>query len=105
MWFCFNDGFVSAVESKDNPDNLVIRSRRLVDLENVVGTERDIVVGGGTDYKYRTEMTKYEWAKIVAKRVIEIDYTNFKSSTKDRPLHNLYVNMWRLHYKYQDHFS
>lgn len=105
MWICFNDGFVSAVQSKTDPDTLVIRARQLKDLENVVGTDRNIVVGGGTDYMYRTEMSKVDWAKIVALRIIDTDYSNFKNSVKRGPLRNLYLKMWNLHYNYQSHFS
>jgi len=105
MWICFNDGFISAVKSKNDPNMLVIRSRRLEDLESVVGSDRHIEVNGGTDYKYRTEITKSEWAEIVSERIMDTDYTNFKNSVKDVSLHNLYIKMWNLHYKYQDHFS
>jgi hypothetical protein len=105
MWICFNDGFISAVQSKDDPEVLVIRSRRLRDLENVVGTNRNIEVNAGTDYKYRTEISKTDWSDIVTKRIMNTDYTNFKSSVKNGPLHKLYVKMWNLHYMYQSHFS
>lgn len=105
MWICFNDGFISAVQSKDNPDVLVIRSRRLEDLENVVGSDKSIEVNAGTDYKYRTEISKSEWVQIVSDRIMDTDYTNFKNSVKSVPLYNLYHKIWNLHYKYQSHFS
>lgn len=102
MWICFNDGFISAVKSKDDPSMLVIRSRRLSDLENVVGSDRLIEVDVGTDYKYRTEISKSEWAEIVTERIMDTYYTNFKNSVKSEPLHTLYAKMWNLHYRYQD---
>lgn len=105
MWICFNDGFISAVQSKDNPNVLVIRARRLEDLESVIGSGSIIEVNAGTDYKYRTEFSKSDWADIVTKRIMSTDYTNFKDSVKSVPLYNLYHKMWNLHNKYQNHFS
>jgi len=101
MWICFSDGFISAVKSKNDPDMLVIRSRRLEELESVVGSGRHIKVNEGTDYKYRTEISKSEWAQIVSDRILETDYTNFKNSVKSVPLHDLYLKMWKLHFKHQ----
>lgn len=101
MWICFNDGFVSAVVSDTNPNNLIVRARRLEDLENVIGEGHVIYTNAGTDYKYRAEISKEDFAYIVAHEVENINYTNFKSSVKDIPLHNLYIRMWRLHRNYQ----
>ena len=95
-----NDGFVSIVESAD-PERLLVRARRLDDLENFVGSGKKILVDAGTDYKYRTTMSREEVTEVLSRRILNIDYRNFKSSTKSIGLHNLYVKMWRLHNNYQ----
>lgn len=100
MWICMNDGFVSIVESSD-PERLLVRARRLDDLENFVGSGKKILVDAGTDYKYRTTMSREEVTEVLSRRILNIDYTNFKGSTKSIGLYNLYVKIWRLHNNYQ----
>jgi len=100
MWICFNDGFVSVVKDKLNIDDLVIRSRRKEILETLF-PDREITTLTVSDYKYRTYCSKEEWSKILVDRVSDIEYTNFKDSTTDHDLHDLYGDMWMLHYQYQ----
>lgn len=100
MWFCFNDGFISAVQHRDDPETLVVRARRREILDTLF-PEQLVVVGGSTDYNYRVFIGKKEFNKIVSKRIQDIDYTNFKNSVEDDELHHLYADFWRLHYDYQ----
>lgn len=100
MWLCFNDGFVSAVQHRDKPDELVIRSRRQEILKNLF-PEKEITVGGSTDYKYRVFCHKNELMKIVSDRISNISYDNFKNSVMDDDLHDLYADFWHRHYWYQ----
>jgi hypothetical protein len=101
MWFCFNNGFVSAVENRDDKDGLVVRARR---REHLVDNfpNKNIVVGGSTDYKYRIFIGKKEFAEIIKDRIMDIDYGNFKNSVEDDDLHDLYSQFWRLHYRFQN---
>jgi hypothetical protein len=100
MWFCFNDGFVSAVQDRNNVNRLVVRARRLQDIENIF-PDKNIIVGGSTDYNYRVFVDKTEFAEMVMDRISNINYDNFKNSTHEPDLHNLYGNFWSLHYRYQ----
>ena len=100
MWHCFNDGFVSAVQDRNKLDSLVIRSRKKKILQNLF-PNAEIIVGGSTDYNYRVFCSKKEWSKIVADRIMNIGYDNFKNSVSDDDLHNLYAKFWSLHYAYQ----
>lgn len=100
MWFCFNDGFISAVADKLGINELVVRSRRREILE-ILFPEKEIVELTVSDYKYRTYCTKKELSEILVDRIDEIDYTNFKDSVVDNDLHDLYGDFWELHYKYQ----
>jgi hypothetical protein len=99
-WFCFNDAFVSAVESPDDPNVLVVRARRKEHLENLI-PNCSIITNGGTDYKYRTMIDREKFSNIVQNRVMNIDYDNFKNSVDDDSLHRLYEKFWFLHFQYQ----
>lgn len=100
MWICFNDGFVSVVKDKLNIDELVVRSRRKEILEQLF-PDNKITTLTVSDYKYRTYCSKENWSKIMVDRIQDIEYTNFKDSTTDKDLHNLYADMWMTHYQYQ----
>lgn len=99
MWFCFNDGFISAVES-GTPGELKVRARRKKHLEAIF-PGKDILVTKNTDYKYRVFCTKEELSKIVQDRIMNLNYGNFKASVDDDDLHDLYGRFWWEHYKYQ----
>jgi hypothetical protein len=100
MWLCFNDAFVSAVAGDDNL--LKVRARRKDHLINLFPDLEDkIVQTKNTDYKYRVFITRERLAEVVSKRIMDIDYGNFKASVKDWGLHNLYADFWELHYLYQ----
>lgn len=84
-----------------HPDKLLVRARRKKDLENLFGKDVLIARTPNRDYRWRTVVDREEFALLVAESIRDIDYTNFKASTADHDLHNLYASMWRQHYKYQ----
>jgi hypothetical protein len=100
MWFCFSDGFISAVQHRDDPATLVVRARRR-DILDVLFPEYKVIVGGSTDYNYRVFIDKKDFNDIVSRRIQAIDYANFKNSVEDDDLHQLYADFWQLHYEYQ----
>lgn len=93
MWIALNDSFLSIVDKAKNKDFLVVRARRPGDIEAVF-PEAVVEVGGGTDYKYRALVPRREVAQAIAERIVGIDYSNFKSSVKDRPRHDAYMKIW-----------
>jgi hypothetical protein len=101
MWLCFNDGFVSVVNDKLNINELVVRSRRPEILEELF-PEKQIKILTVSDYKYRVYCSKAEMSKIIVDRIGMINYSNFKDSVDDEELHDLYSDMWSLHYRYQE---
>ena len=101
MWLCFNDGFVSVVEDTRGINELVVRSRRREILKSLF-PEKQILVLGIADYRYRVYCSKQEMSKILVDRVDQINYNNFKDSVQDENLHDLYDQMWFLHYCYQE---
>ena len=100
MWICLNDGFISAVQTEDNPNLLKVRARRIEHLKSIFPGHK-IQISKGTDYKYRVFVTKDEMEKVMLSRIKNIDYSNFKNSVKDNDLHDLYEGFWFKHYRYQ----
>lgn len=100
MWLCFNDGFVSAVEDRYDPDGLIIRARRKAHLEALFPDEF-IHVTPKADYRYRVFISKRRFAEIVAEKIRSIDYYNFKNSVVEDELHDLYETWWFDHFQYQ----
>src|ERR1017187_2450237 len=102
MWNCFNDGFVSVVADKNNPDRLLVRARRKQDLLSVCGKDVEVLKDAGTDYRWRAFVDRNAFSALVAARFDKIDYTNFKNSVRDHDLHEMYMDFWSRHYRYQE---
>ena len=100
MWICFNDGFISAVEHRDSATLLMVRARRREILETLF-PDTEVLVGASTDYQYRVVVPKTHFSEVVASRIGEISYPNFKDSVEDHELHKLYESFWFLHRAYQ----
>jgi hypothetical protein len=95
-----NDGFVSVVASP-SPDYLLIRARRKEHLIALLPTDYPISTTLDSDYRYRTIIRRNIFAKLMAARIEEINYPNFKNSVKEASLHRLYANFWLDHFNYQ----
>jgi hypothetical protein len=102
MWICFNDGFLSVVADKNNPASLLIRARRKQDLLNVCGNDVEVLRDAGTDYRWRAFVDRKAFSALVAARIDKISYTNFKNSVADHDLHDMYMDFWSRHHRYQE---
>lgn len=100
MWICFNDGFVSAVQHREEPLLLMVRARRKEILQSLF-PNHEVTEGGSSDYQYRVVVAKEAFAVVVSERISDISYPNFKNSVEDEELHELYQRFWHLHYAYQ----
>ncbi len=100
-WLCFNDAFLSVVNHSDDKDLLVVRGCRRYHLTNVFGKDAQITVTPEKDYKYRVVADRKKVAQIIAARINQINYGNFKDSVGTEDLHELYGRFWGLHYQYQ----
>lgn len=96
MWIASKDGFYSIVDDGRHRGKLVIRSRRVDDLENL----RDYVTFGsidttsGTDYEARAWALRDDVGTGIKKMINDIDYPNFKNAVVD-PLHaEIYHRVW-----------
>ena len=93
MWICMNDAFISVVRDRNQQGNLLVRARRPQDIPSLFpGAE--VLVGVGSDYRYRASIPATEVAETVARRVRDISYDNFKASVGDVHLHDAYVQVW-----------
>src|SRR5215213_6439096 len=101
MWLCFNNAFVSVVADA-NSNLLMVRARRREHLQNLFNDEVPILIGTGTDYKYRVIVDRVTLCEVVQKVLTSLRYTSFKQSVTDQALHDLYSNFWSLHYGIQE---
>lgn len=95
MWLMLNDAFLSIVDKSTKPGRLLVRARRPGDIERVFPGV-NVRESFGTDYRYRADVPRQRVATEVAGRLMAVDYSNFKSSTKDRPLHDAYMRVWNV---------
>jgi hypothetical protein len=102
MWICFNDGFLSVVADKNNPARLMVRARRKQDLLNACRNDVEVLKDAGTDYRWRAFVERKAFSALVTARIDKIDYTNFKNSVKDHDLHDMYMDFWSRHHRYQE---
>lgn len=93
MWIILNDAFFSIVDKAGNRErDLVVRSRRADDIPKVFGV--DAVHSPHNDYAFRAEIPRASVASVIAQRITEIDYSNFKNSVDDPKLHDAYSDVW-----------
>ncbi len=98
MWICLNNAFVSVVQH--TKDKLVVRARRKSHL-TALFPDGKIIETMDRDYRFRIFVDRKEFAALIAEKIANIDYTNFKDSTKDKSLHDMYLNWWGDHYDLQ----
>ncbi|MFX1716732.1 hypothetical protein [Paraburkholderia sp. A1RO-5L] len=94
MWLCLSDAFLSIVNSDQDPTVLMVRARRRGDIEAVFGPTYPVTTIPGRDYQFRAFIPREFVGNVIALKLLDIDYTNFKNSVKDRHLHDAYANVW-----------
>ncbi len=101
MWIASKNGFVSIVQHRDKPDQVLFRARVRKDLESLFPGEK-IMVTPDADYGYRVYVSKQEAVEIITQQVMEIDYPNFKNAIAQNPeqrdklsaYHDIWGVMW-----------
>ena len=101
MWIAMTDTFVSAVQDRNDPSRLVVRARKAEHLERLF-PDREVTITPEADYVARVLVPRDEFVKVMARRIEEIGYDNFKASVDDERLHDLYADFWSLHRRYQE---
>jgi hypothetical protein len=109
MWVFTVDGFYSAVENKDDPSLLTVRTRTRQDAANLQGAlarircHVEVVATPLADYGWRLFVPRDKWATYLHNVVEAIDYTNFKDEVakvqgqkRADVYHDVWATMWDL---------
>jgi hypothetical protein len=100
VWFCFNNSFISVVQDQQDKDVLLVRGRQREHLK-VLFPEYNPVETPTNDYRWRIFIPKRDFQEFISRKVSEIDYGNFKASTLDPDLHEMYSSWWVDHWMLQ----
>lgn len=100
MWLFLSDAMLSIVQKPDDKNTLTVRARSKGEIESVF-PDAKVIVGAGTDYRFRAKVAREIVAKAMYDQVMNLNYGNFKSSVKNRKRHDAYMGVWDVMYQYQ----
>ena len=95
MWICDNEGFLSIVKNRNDDETLLVRARTEKHLLSIF-PYCELFTDAHADYPYRAYIDRNEVAEVIAMRLMQIDYDNFKGSVKDARLQGAYGGIWRM---------
>ena len=101
MWILMNDAMLSVVRHTDQKDKMLVRARLAGDIERVFPSAQ-VAVGGGSDYRFRAVLPEKEVADAVSKRLLDINYGNFKASVREPKRHDAYFKVWDVMHQMQE---
>ncbi|MGM0946501.1 MAG: hypothetical protein ACQEW9_15060 [Bacteroidota bacterium] len=103
MWIASKNGFISIVQHRDQPDQVLFRARVRKDLESLFPSQ-EIIETPEADYGYRVYVSKQQAVEIISNQVQEIDYPNFKNKIAQTPDQqdklNAYHDIWGVMWNY-----
>ena len=108
MWIFLNDAFLSIVQPKphDVPkplrgrDLLLVRGRKKGDVERVFPKVR-VTRTPNRDYMFRAFVPRHRVMETISRRLLDMEYTNFKDSVRNDERHDAYLKVWTTMYQYQ----
>ena len=82
MWLFTKDSFVSVVQHRTRPDDVLVRARVKEHLIRLFPkTIKQIQRDDEADYRWRLLVSKQEFAKVVSDYIMQrLDYDNFKAA-------------------------
>lgn len=82
MWLFTKNSFVSVVQHRERPNDVMIRARRRNHLVRLFPKkEKQIVKTAGADYMWRLVVSKKELAKVASDYILRsLTYDNFKAA-------------------------
>jgi hypothetical protein len=105
MWIITKTGFISVVQSRNDPDNLLVRARNPEHLAaGFPNFVEEIFEDKDADYRWRLEVPREIVADMLADAVDELDYDSHvkeEVSGADKDLYHAMLRMWNAHYDYQ----
>lgn len=113
MWIATKFGFYSIVQTRENKDIFMVRTRAEKDLQNLKNTlpvlkNHEIKITKHADYHFRLLVNREELSQLMQFFATEIDYPNFKdkvykvANQKDKLL--FYHKIWEIMHSYQTQF-
>ncbi|EIW6162787.1 hypothetical protein MF451_003784 [Salmonella enterica subsp. enterica serovar Saintpaul] len=93
MWFFGSESFLSVVQHRQNPDILIVRSRRPGHIQKMF-PKANVETIDGRDYQFRAELPREVVAQRMHQYVMEMTATNFKDSVKDKIYHDACFKVW-----------
>ena len=101
MWIMGTDFFLSVVRKDCSPGQLLVRARREGDIEKVFG-KVEVQKDPTADYLFRARIDEERVAEAMRSELRRIDYGNYKSSVRDKRLHDALLDVWTSMSKLQD---
>ena len=106
MWIFTETGFVSAVRHFSEPDQLVVRARDQISLENLADLcGAEIKRTPVNDYPYRVQIADKKFAVWMTNQISSTTYTNFKSRVHETRGHHFadtLMNVWSAMHDVED---
>lgn len=94
MWLFCKSGFFSAVQNRDDPERVLLRSRFEGDIERLFPSA-NVIHTPEADYPYRAFVSRMDWAAAVLSQAEGIDYENFKDAVHDGTRRDsAYMSVW-----------
>lgn len=85
MWTFTETGFTSAVQHRDNSSMLLVRSRDAESLKPLLEKHPGLSLNksADSDYPYRVEISKTDYANWLVENTKSLSYPNFKNRVKE----------------------
>ena len=82
MWLFTKNSFVSIVQHRERPDDVLVRARAKKHLERLFPHKaKEIYADEDADYKYRLLVNKAELAAVISAYILQnLDYDNYKAA-------------------------
>ncbi|GFK94679.1 hypothetical protein NNJEOMEG_02526 [Fundidesulfovibrio magnetotacticus] len=84
MWIFTRDGFFSIAATRFcQPGEVAVRARKIEHLERMMARHdvtADILTFSESDYRYRIQIPRETFARILAEEALSLDYNSFKDA-------------------------
>ena len=101
MWIFTSSGFVSIVSHKDDPEKMLVRSRKIEPLERL-WPEYPVQEIYWADYRYRIFVPVEGVSSVISDLIMEVNYPNFKAAcTDDDEYQSALASVWWTMLEYQ----
>jgi len=112
MWVFTKHGFMSAVQTSNDDQKIMVRSRDKTHLDSLI-REYDLMADSAepvqviespdSDYRFRIILSRNDWANLITVLACDVDYPNFKNevyrlqgqSAYEHALHKIWEIMYR----------